>query len=151
MSNPFSEDETRPRKARKRADAADASQAPGPRGADEHAADDQLPMEQGGTIEAAGQSDASGLTPVGATPLGPSPSGEFVEPFDAQNRRQLVLVKNGHRYVFRYERGEETKVLAGLVEMARDPKSELDWFDAAVLSHQLGQRMSEQLDRLRRA
>ena len=70
---------------------------------------------------------------------------------DAQDRRQLVLVKNGHRYVFRYERGEETKVLAGLVEMARDPKSELDWFDAAVLSHQLGQRMSEQLDRLRRA
>ena len=65
------------------------------------------------------------------------------------DRKQLVLVKNGHRYVFRYEKGEETKVLAGLVEMARDPRSELDWFDVAVLSHQLGERMTEVLDGLR--
>jgi hypothetical protein len=35
--------------------------------------------------------------------------------------------------------------------MARDPESDLDWFDAAVLSHQLGERMSEQLQQLRRA
>ena len=150
MSFPYSEDPT-PRKARKRADSADPSQAQGPGGADDVSADDRSPKEQGGGIISHDPTHASGQTPIDVTPLGPSPSGEFVEPFDAQNRRQLVLVKSGHRYVFRYERGEETKVLAGLVEMARDPKSELDWFDAAVLSHQLGQRMSEQLDRLRRA
>lgn len=111
-------------------------------------------MEQGGAFDHGGDDGSQAYAPAlpgDATPLGPRPCDEIVEPFDDQNRRQLVLVKNGHRYVFRYERGEETKVLAGLVEMARDPKSELDWFDAAVLSHQLGQRMSEQLDRLRRA
>lgn len=80
-----------------------------------------------------------------------STSDQSAIPLTPEVRKQLVLVKHGHRYVFRYERGEETKVLSGLVEMARDPQSELDWFDAAVLSHQLGERMSEQLDRLRRA
>ncbi len=155
MSIDYSDDQT-PRKARKRADAAqpaDPSQVPGPGGASvpEGPADVRAPKEQGGAQLNAHLTHASGQTASGATPLGPSPCDEFVDPFDAQNRRQLVLVKHGHRYVFRYERGEETKVLAGLVEMARDPKSELDWFDAAVLSHQLGQRMSEQLDRLRRA
>ena len=73
------------------------------------------------------------------------------EPLDIDEQRQVVLVKHGHRYVFRYERGEESKVLTGLVDMARDPESDLDWFDAAVLSHQLGERMSEQLQQLRRA
>jgi hypothetical protein len=114
-------------------------------------------MEQGGAAMGADQPHASGASPAGAAPPGPQPSaskddaGDDSGVFDPADRRQLVLVKNGHRYVFRYERGEETKVLSGLVEMAKDPKSELDWFDAAVLSHQLGQRMSEQLDRLRRA
>jgi len=157
MSTPFHDDDDKPRRARRRLgdDPLDA-QAPGPRAANDRPADDPTPTEQGGAsgLLAGGGPDqtyASGQTPCGATPLGPASCDEVVEPFDEQNRRQLVLVKNGHRYVFRYERGEETKVLAGLVEMARDPKSDLDWFDAAVLSHQLGQRMSEQLDRLRRA
>jgi len=157
MSNNLFDDE-KPRKAKRRPVNTDESQAQGPRGttggnagADDHAPIETSPTEQGGgTMDGIGQIYASGQEPCGI-PLGPRPSDEVIEPFDAQNRRQLVLVKNGHRYVFRYERGEETKVLAGLVEMARDPKSELDWFDAAVLSHQLGQRMSEQLDRLRRA
>jgi len=65
---------------------------------------------------------------------------EGIEKIETGNQRQLVLLKKGHRYVFRYQVGEEAKVLASLVEMARDPHSELDWFDAAVLSHQLGHR-----------
>jgi len=123
---------------------------PGQGPADEHAA----PMEQGG---AAGDGDspspqgsggpwpgaASGAPGAGAASDPPQ------NPFIDDEQRQLVLVKHGHRYVFRYERGEESKVLAGLVDMARDPESELDWFDAAVLSHQLGERMSEQLQHLR--
>lgn len=52
-------------------------------------------------------------------------------------RRQVVLVKNGHRYTFCYKRGEETKVLSAIVDMAKDPKIGLDWFDAAVLSFQM--------------
>lgn len=86
-----------------------------------------------------------------ASAPGASASDQSSIPLTPEVRKQLVLVKHGHRYVFRYECGEEPKVLSGLVDLARDPQSELDWFDAAVLSHQLGERMSEQLDRLRRA
>lgn len=62
--------------------------------------------------------------------------------------RQVVLVKHGQRYVFRYTPGQETKLIQGLVEMAGDPQSQLDWFDAAVLSHQMGQRLSKQLENI---
>jgi hypothetical protein len=65
--------------------------------------------------------------------------------------RELVLVKNGQRYVFRYTPGEENKLLTGLADMARDPKSELNWFDAAVLSHQMGRAISQQLERLKKS
>lgn len=59
--------------------------------------------------------------------------------------RQVVLMKRGQRYVFRYTPGEEKKLLDDLVAMARDPQCDLDWFDAAVLSHQMGQRLSQEL------
>jgi len=62
--------------------------------------------------------------------------------------RQLVLVKNGQRYVFRYRKGDETQMLAHLVDLAQDDGSDLDWFDAAVLSHQMGRRLGEQLQHL---
>ena len=64
------------------------------------------------------------------------------------SERQLVLVKQGHRYIFRFSPGQESKVLEGLLEMVRDPSNQLDWFDAAVLTHQMGQDMSRQLERL---
>lgn len=64
--------------------------------------------------------------------------------------RELVLVKHGHRYVFRCEAGRESELLDRLVEMVQDPECELDWFDAAVLSHQLGQRMHAQIQALRK-
>ncbi len=162
------QDDNRPSRAKRRGD----HRAPGAPGAPGAPAEGQTPAEfpgtggdlpsasapkeQGGAGAELDPAFATGPMPEGAKHSG-APSSEIgdtvggIAPFDEEGRRQLVLVKNGHRYVFRYERGEETKVLAGLVEMARDPKSELDWFDAAVLSHQLGQRMSEQLERLRRA
>lgn len=65
--------------------------------------------------------------------------------------RQLVLVKQGKRFLFRFEPGHEAQVLDSLVQMVRDPECELDWFDAAVLSHQLGQSFSRQLAELRKA
>ena len=70
------------------------------------------------------------------------------EPNDGQFQRQVVLVKGGQRYVFRYAPGEENKLLSGLEEMVRDPKCDLNWFDAAVLSHQLGQRIGQDLENI---
>lgn len=74
----------------------------------------------------------------------PPPSGEG----SSAPKRQVALVKGAHRYIFRYAPGEEARLLQGLTEMAKDSKCDLNWFDAAVLSHQLGQRIGQQLDRI---
>jgi uncharacterized protein with von Willebrand factor type A (vWA) domain len=65
--------------------------------------------------------------------------------------RQLVLVKNGERFIFRFEPGDESDVLERMLELARDPDSAFDSFDAAVLSHQMGTHLSEQLKHLNKA
>lgn len=54
-------------------------------------------------------------------------------------RRSLTLVKGTEHYIFRYYEGDETSVLSALVSLAGDPDSDFDWYDAAVLSYQLGQ------------
>ena len=60
-------------------------------------------------------------------------------------QRCLSMVKGPHRFVFRYAEGHESELLASLVALANDPASEFDWFDAAVLSYQMGQQISREL------
>jgi hypothetical protein len=60
--------------------------------------------------------------------------------------RQLSLVKGHHRYVFRYEAGREAEIIANFASMAADPDSDFDWFDAAVLSYQMGRRLEMELE-----
>ena len=74
------------------------------------------------------------------TPDHPQPSPS------ADTRRQVVLVKGAQRWVFRYAPGDEVRLLGDLARLAEDPASGLTWFDAAVLSHQMGQRLSRQLE-----
>lgn len=62
--------------------------------------------------------------------------------------RQLSLVKGGERFVFRYAAGHETAVIDAFAQMAADPDSEFDWFDAAVLSYQMGRRLETELDQI---
>jgi hypothetical protein len=62
--------------------------------------------------------------------------------------RTLSLVKGRHHFCFRYEVGREGKVLEAMVEMVRRREVGLDWFDAAVLSHQLGQHLAKELQAL---
>ena len=62
--------------------------------------------------------------------------------------RQLALVKRGHRYVFNYAQGQEYELLQKLESLARDPHCSLEMFDAAVLSHQIGRRLSQQVERM---
>lgn len=62
--------------------------------------------------------------------------------------RQLTLVKKGHYYVFRYQPGDEGNLLQTLIDLAESPSSPLDWFDAAVLSHQMGHRMADEMQAL---
>ena len=57
--------------------------------------------------------------------------------------KQLTLVKGDERFIFRYLRGAEATVLDSLIDMASDEACELDWFDAAVLSYQIGRGLND--------
>jgi len=60
--------------------------------------------------------------------------------------RTLSLVKGKHTFCFRYAPGSENAVLDALADAARRRELPFDWFDAAVLSHQLGQHLSKELE-----
>jgi hypothetical protein len=64
---------------------------------------------------------------------------------------QVALQKGQQRYVFHCAPGEEAKLLASLARLADDPATDLDWFDAAVLSHQLGRQMGQNMQRMLRS
>ena len=59
--------------------------------------------------------------------------------------KTLSLVKGKEHFCFRYEIGQEAKVLESLIEMVNTRDLSFDWFDAAVLSHQLGQHLAKEL------
>jgi hypothetical protein len=62
--------------------------------------------------------------------------------------KTLSLVKGKHHFLFRYQPGEEANVLGALVDMVNRRDTSFDWFDAAVLSHQLGQHLAKELKSL---
>jgi hypothetical protein len=62
--------------------------------------------------------------------------------------RQLSLVKGEHRYLFRYRPGNEADVIGAFASLASDGSTDFDWFDAAVLSYQMGRRIEMELDEL---
>ncbi len=66
----------------------------------------------------------------------------------ARQIRQLSLVKGDDRYVFRYPTGHEADVIDRFASLASDHDSDFDWFDAAVLSYQMGRRLEKELDQI---
>jgi len=64
--------------------------------------------------------------------------------------RQLSLVKGDERFIFRYQAGQEAEVIDAFASMAADKASQFDWFDAAVLSYQMGRRLETELDQVAR-
>jgi len=67
-----------------------------------------------------------------------------------KTKRQLVLNKATEKFIFRYDRGCEDKLLDALIEQAKDNRTNFDWFDAAVLSFKLTQSLIGQADELLR-
>jgi hypothetical protein len=59
--------------------------------------------------------------------------------------KTLSLMKGAQHFCFRYESGEEAQVLDALVDMVNRRELSFDWFDAAVMSHQLGQHLAKEL------
>ncbi len=64
---------------------------------------------------------------------------------DMKDTKTLSLVKGKEHFCFRYEVGDEAKVLDALIDMVHSRDLAFDWFDAAVLSHQLGQHLAKEL------
>jgi hypothetical protein len=62
--------------------------------------------------------------------------------------RQLALMKGEEKFIFRYQSGQEAEVIDAFAEMAANPDSAFDWFDAAVLSYQIGRRLETELDQV---
>ncbi|MCO6436183.1 MAG: hypothetical protein J5J06_03755 [Phycisphaerae bacterium] len=62
--------------------------------------------------------------------------------------RQLALVKGEERFIFRYQPGQEAEVIDAFASLASDRRSRFDWFDAAVLSYQMGRRLETELDQI---
>lgn len=67
-----------------------------------------------------------------------------------KTKQQLVLNKAGEKYIFRYETGQEDKLLDALIEQAKDNRTNFDWFDAAVLSFKLTQSLIGQANEILR-
>jgi len=59
--------------------------------------------------------------------------------------KTLSLMKGDQHFCFRYDVGDEPKVLEALIDMVNRREMSFDWFDAAVLSHQLGQHLAKEL------
>lgn len=53
----------------------------------------------------------------------------------------LTLVKGAERWSFACAPGDEPELLGALFDLADRTDSGIDWFDAALISHRLGQRL----------
>ena len=62
-----------------------------------------------------------------------------------ENVKTISLLKGDQPFCFRYEVGQEAKVLDALIDLVNRRDLPFDWFDAAVLSHQLGQHLAKEL------
>jgi hypothetical protein len=63
-------------------------------------------------------------------------------------REPVTLTKGAHRWTFRCDAGDEPALLRRLSELAADPDAPFDWFDAALVSHQLSKRLRPGLQRI---
>lgn len=59
--------------------------------------------------------------------------------------QDLRLIKGRQVYIVRYDTGDESAALESLIGMVNNPALNFDWYDAALMSHQIGQRLSRQM------
>ena len=67
------------------------------------------------------------------------------------NTKTLSLVKDGHKYVFRYTAGSENHIVDEIIRLAEDSDSNLDWLDAATLSFQVARNAAMECTRTLKA
>ncbi len=62
-------------------------------------------------------------------------------------REPVTLMKGVHRWTFACDAGHESALLKRLSQLATDDSVPFDWFDAALVSHQLSKRLRPGLQR----
>lgn len=55
-------------------------------------------------------------------------------------KREISLKKDNRDYVFRYEAGDEDRIIDEVVRLAEDDETDVNWLDAATLGFQLAQQ-----------
>ena len=64
--------------------------------------------------------------------------------------KELSLLKGDENYVFRYTpgggAGEQQAVLNSIVDCAKNKNTNIDWFDAVILSSKLSRQIIERTD-----
>lgn len=63
-------------------------------------------------------------------------------------REPVTLVKGAHRWTFSCDSGDEPELLRRVTELARGEDVPFDWFDAALVTHQLSKRLKAGLYRI---
>lgn len=76
-----------------------------------------------------------------------TPKGQPAKVSVSPSRDCVTLSKGVHRWTFSCERGQEQSLLLRLAELARSEDVPFDWFDAALVSHQLRNRLLPGLHR----
>ncbi len=66
----------------------------------------------------------------------------------ASHREPVTLVKGVHRWAFSCDPGDEPELLRRVSELARGEDVPFDWFDAALVTHQLSKRLKAGLYRI---
>lgn len=54
---------------------------------------------------------------------------------------EVTLLKNGHRWRIACAAGEEPELLEAVSELAESDDIDFDWFDAALVAHELKRRV----------
>lgn len=63
-------------------------------------------------------------------------------------REPVTLVKGVHRWTFSCDAGDEQELLRRVSELASRQDAPFDWFDAALVTHQLNRRLMPGLRRI---
>lgn len=84
-------------------------------------------------------------SPAGAiTPTAPVQTGQRAS---ARSRRPIVFSKGRSRWVFICDPGDERALLEHVGRIAAARQDGFDWFDAALVGHQIRQRLNNSLSR----
>ncbi len=68
--------------------------------------------------------------------------------FISEQMYRFEVIKSGQHFLFSCQRGQEKLLLEELSRHANDQYCVLDWFDVAIFSHQMGERLARQLEKL---